>query len=90
MTKFPEVTGPPLELLLVAPVAGDGADFLATTAVDAWDDDESTSSGWSTVFRGDWEGGATRLGLGADELVLPDGKDADVDGKVWCLTFNLS
>ena len=48
MTKFPEVTGPPLELLLVAPAAGDGADFLATTAVE----DESTSSGWSTVFRG--------------------------------------
>ena len=88
MTKFPEVTGPPLELLLVAPAAGDGADFLATTAVDVWDDDESTSSGWSTVFRG--EGGATRLGLGAAEPVLPDGKDADVDGKVWCLTFKLS
>ena len=45
MTKFPEVTGPPLELLTAA---GDGADFLATTAVE----DESTSSGWSTVFRG--------------------------------------
>ena len=51
MTKFPEVTGwPPLELLIVAPAAaGDGADFLATTAVE----DGSTSSGWSTVFRGD-------------------------------------
>ena len=54
MTKFPEVTGPPLELLIVAPAAaGDGADFLATTAVDVWDDGGSTSSGWSTVFRGD-------------------------------------